>query len=146
MTQTIINDAASLARQRVLLAHFERAFAEWSQTAEYYRQNGDSERRCTALGEAYIAEQAVERIRQRIAAAEQAAGPVAMAQAPTLVPAPQSVALAEACGSTEQAPHQLVPLANWLRSRLGGILTWVTAEQWQRVAWLLLASRPGGAL
>lgn len=144
MTQTIINDAASLARQRVLLSHFERAFQEWSQTAEYYRQNGDSERRCTALGEAYIAEQAVERIRQRIAAAEQSNAAVAIPQAPTLVP--QSVALAEACGSTEQAPHQLVPLANWLRSRLGPILTWVTAEQWQRIAYLMLATRPGGAL
>lgn len=144
MTQAIINDSASLARQRVLLAHFERAFEEWAQTAEYYRQNGDSERRCAALGEAYIAEQAVKRIRQRIAAAEQAAGPVTIPQAPAL--GPQSVALAEACGTTEQAPHQLVPLANWLRSRLGGILTWVSAEQWQRIAYLMLATRPGGAL
>ncbi|MCC7369659.1 MAG: hypothetical protein IT306_14615 [Chloroflexi bacterium] len=142
MTQTIINDAASLARQRVLLAHFERAFAEWSQTAEYFRQNGDSERRCAALGEARIAEQAAQRVSMRIRAAEQAAGPVTMAPAPALTP--QSVALAEACQATDKPPEQIVGLADWLRRRLGPVFVWVTAARWQEIAYLMLTARPGG--
>lgn len=140
MTQTIINDPESLDRQARLAQAFDAEAKRWMDTAEEAAERGDGWTATRAEGQAKISAEAAERIRRRIGALM----PAEIPQAPTLVP--QSVALAEACGSTEQAPHQLVPLANWLRSRLGGILTWVTAEQWQRVAWLLLASRPGGAL
>ena len=140
MTQAIINDTESLARQARLAQAFDAEAKRWLDTAEEAAERGDGWTAVRAETQAQISAEAAERIRRRIGSLL----PSEIPQAPAMVP--QSVALAEACGSTEQAPHQLVPLANWLRSRLGPILTWVTAEQWQRIAYLMLATRPGGAL
>lgn len=51
---------------------------------------------------------------------------------------------AEACQTPDEPPEQLAALSDWLRRRLGPVFVWVTASRWQEIAWLLLASRPGG--
>lgn len=151
MTQAIINDAASLERQRQMLAAFEASAAEWQAKADRYRQmKAPACRIETALTIAYDAKCAAERIRMRLVALSgytmgdvAVSGPVTAVQAPPL--APQSVALAEACQTTDEPPEELVKLSDWLRRRLGPVFVWVTAARWQEIAWLMLASRPGGA-
>ena len=152
MTGDAIADPASIERQRQMLAAFEASAAEWQAKADRYRQmRAPACRIETALTIAYDAQQAADRIRLRLVAISgytlgdvAVSGPVTMVQAPTLVPASQSVALAEACQTTDEPPGKIVELTDWLRSRLGGILTWVDAETWQRIAFLLLLDRPGG--
>lgn len=151
MTQAIINDAASLERQRQMLAAFEASAAEWQAKADRYRQmRAPACRIDAALTIAYDAQQAADRIRMRLVALSgytlgdvAVSGPVTTVQAPTL--APQSVALAEACQTIDEPPEELVGLSDWLRRRLGSVFVWVTAARWQEIAYLLLASRPGGA-
>lgn len=151
MTQAIINDAASLERQRQMLAAFEASAAEWQAKADRYRQmKAPACRIETALTIAYDAKCAADRIRMRLVALSgytlgdvAVSGAVTTVQAPTL--APQSVALAEACQTTDEPPDELVGLSDWLRRRLGTVFVWVTAARWQEIAYLLLASRPGGA-
>lgn len=152
MTQQVIADPASIQRQALLLAAFEASAAEWQDRADKYRQIGAPAVRIeAALTIAYDAKCTADLIRTRLVALSgltegdvAVSGPVAIPQAPTLTPAPQSVALADACQQTDEAPEQLVPLANWLRDRLGSLLPWVTAARWQEIAWLMLAARPGG--
>ena len=152
MTQQTIAAPASVQRQALLLAAFEASAAEWQDRADRYRQIGAPSCRIeTALTIAYDAKCAAERIRMRLVALSgltegdvAVSGPVAIQQAPTLTPAPQSVALADACQTPDEPPEQLAALSDWLRARLGHLFVWVTASRWQEIAWLLLASRPGG--
>lgn len=150
MTQQTIADPASVQRQALLLAAFEASAAEWQDRADRYRQIGAPSCRIeTALTIAYDAKCAADMIRARLVKLSgltdgdvAVSGPVAIQQAPTMTP--QSVAWAEACGADDAPPEQLVPLADWLQRRLGPVFVWVTASRWQEIAWLLLASRPGG--
>lgn len=152
MTQQIIADPASIQRQALMLAAFEAWAAEWQDRADRYRQIGaPSVRMETALTIAYDAKMAAERVRLRLVALSgltegdvAVSGPVTIPQAAPLVPAPASVALAEACQTTDQPPQQLMALSDWLRRRLGPVFVWVTAARWQEIAWLMLSSRPGG--
>ncbi len=150
MTQEVIADPASIQRQALLLAAFEASAAEWQDRADRYRQIGAPSCRIeTALTIAYDAKCAAELIRTRLVALSgltegdvAVSGPVAIQQAPTMTP--QSVALADACQTPDEPPEQLAALSDWLRRRLGPVFVWVTASRWQEIAWLLLASRPGG--
>lgn len=152
MTQQIIADAASIERQALMMAAFEASSAEWQDRADRYRQHGSPSCRIeAALTIAYDAKMAAERVRMRLVALSgltegdvAVSGPVTVTQAPVMTPAPQSVALADACQQPDEPPEQLAPLSDWLRRRLGHLFVWVTAARWQEIAWLLLASRPGG--
>lgn len=143
------DDLPGLEIGRVLLAHFEQSAAEWAHHAERARIEGSAKRWQICEHERTVALGAAERVRMRLVALSgltegdvAVSGPVTVTQAPTMTP--QSVALADACQTPDEPPEQLAALSDWLRARLGHLFVWVTASRWQEIAWLLLASRPGG--
>lgn len=132
MTTQIINDPASLERLGKLLAGMEASSAEWQAQAERCHQTGDVVGLEEALTVAYIAQDVAKRVRARLVALSGLTE--ADVQQPVQPLVPRSVVGPE-------PPHQLVPFVEWLRARIGRYLPWVSAETWQRAAFVLLWER-----
>lgn len=150
--EQIISDPESLSRLGKLALAFDREAQWWQDSADRAAQDGRVGRVRRCEREADICRQAAERIRMRllslhgltegdVAVCQQVAVSTDLAGVLARLPDDKFQQIAPTPAEEPEPPHQLVPFVEWLRGKIGRYLPWVSAETWQRAAFVLLWER-----